>query len=481
MRNGIKRLLIVLLAICLFFSAVPVKASALSLKEQSWVERLNPRVPRPDGGDSFPAHLYVDTQKFSIAFIGTCSLEGDITDEDKLDVLKQAAASMGGYNDPEDAVNDVRIIEAVKYKLSFTQEDMDHLIDNWTSLAGVDKIYQALTGKVPKYGGSDAVGMSIELFNNVRETIKPKDGLNPNLSLSSLSPIPLGFSDFAQGFVINGAFITWDEFWADQERWKDIVNMYKAKERLRQYDALVREKMKKLVEEKQAWTIRINDQIVQTYLYRPMPPINAPAICTCDVVLKKQKDEDLMNITGTYVGDFKFKLELDLGEYDAHFHAYLAKALNDGVMSVGSAMGAGIAVSKAAQWAPISQTVNQPSENKFTMESHDLSVKLSLPTGVRRGIIEVPVDTMKLEMTEYLYKVDMVSVVQIKSEGVTDTLTWTEIENSDTGAYFRENYSELVDILGNVTIADNPESGTTPKVDVRPYIKMRIVVDMVNN
>jgi hypothetical protein len=115
------------------------------------------------------------------------------------------------------------------------------------------------------------------------------------------------------------------------------------------------------------------------------------------------------------------------------------------------------------------------------MESHDLSVKLSLPTGVRRGIIEVPVDTMKLEMTEYLYKVDMVSVVQIKSEGVTDTLTWTEIENSDTGAYFREDYSELVDILGNVTIADNPESGTTPKADVRPYIKMRIVVDMVNN
>ena len=436
-----------------------ISADAIGLQEQSWLHHLRPaNLPKPLGKDSYPAELLVRISNLKeITLKGTCSLEGQLTDEDVLDAIKKAAAE-SGYKSPENVVDEKLRIASLKDKLSFTREEQDRIVKNWLTLVGMDKVADMLKGAgLPTFGESDALTTVTGMITS---------GKLPGAS--SLVPVPTSVSGFTQGLVVNGALLSYDQFLRDQQKYKDVVELSNANARFREFSSRLNSIIREETSKKTAWTIRVQDQVVEEQLYRGSPEINVPYIYTSDVVLTK-KDSGYERPTGTYQGDFKIDIDLSLEDYDRNFAKYLADNFNNKLKE------ALPYVSPSMTWRVVSQTANRTSENKSTLEGKNVYVTLSESLG---GIFELKLDTMALDVTYQKVLHDHVSVLEQKGEGATETLTWTEITDSETGTAYKQDHSVIVDINGNVTEATNTDDEPYQNVDARTYIELTLVVDM---
>lgn len=195
-----KKIWILCLVFCLILIMIPaVSAQALALQEQSWLGYLRPVVPKLES--SYPAYLRVSMPNGTdVKLNGTCGVGGNLSDEEIVDILRRACSAVDSYKDPQDAVNDMVLVAAVKEKLKFTDEDMQQLKDNFLALSGFDKVADLLNFTMPSVGGSDMASIATEIIQ------EGKPGLG------FLNPIPNSIGGFAQGLIINGIFITWEEF-----------------------------------------------------------------------------------------------------------------------------------------------------------------------------------------------------------------------------------------------------------------------------
>ncbi len=459
----IKRILLLSAVFILLLCALPssrTASSAMTLQEQFWLHHLRPtNLPGSKGKDSYPVELgvLVASQK-EIKLKGTCSLEGKLTDEDLLKAIKGAATN-SGYKSPENVVDDKLKIDELKNKLTFTQEEQDRIVKNWLSLVGMDKVADILKGQLPSYGESDGVAVVVDMITS---------GKLPDAS--ALIPVPTTVDSLAKGMVINGAFITFDQYKRDQEKYRNIVELSNARARFREFSSRLNLLIKEQTRKKTAWTIRIQDQVSEEQLYRGSPRINVPYIYTSDIVLTKVGG-DYTDPVGTYQGDFKLKIELDLEDYDRNFNKYLADSLNEKLKATVPGLPA------SQLWKPVSQTVNRTSDNSTTLEGKNVYVTLSDSIG---GIFEMKLNPMALEVTRSRVIHDFVSVIQQKGEGATSTLTWTEITDSETGTAYIQDYTRIVDVNGKVTESTNTDDGAYEQVDPRSYMSLTLVVDLMD-
>ncbi len=451
--------IIILIFILCFTASLIVPAGALSLQEQSWVSHLRPtNMPKPKGSTSYPAELLIDMPNHTqVKLKGTCSLEGQLTDEDILDALKKAAAETG-YKSPENAVDDKLKIDRLKDKLTFSQEDQERIIKNWLSIAGMDKVADILKGKFPNYGETDAASIVIDMI---------KSGDPPDLS--ALSPVPTDFGGFAQNIIINGTVLTVEQYKRDQQKWKDIVELSQARGRYREFTAHVNSIIKQKTKEKTAWTIRIQTQAVQEQLYRGAPEIHLPYIYTSDIVLTK-KDGKFDTPKGVYEGEFKIDVDVSCEDYDRNFHKYLAEYLNDGLKK-NMPM-----IKPEMLYSPISQSSNRTSENKTTLGKN--SVYVTLDKNALGGVYELEINTFSLDILYQKVLHDFVCVVTKKTDGGSETITWTEITDSETKTSYQQTHNRVVTASGEVLESVNTDDDPYPDTDVRGYIKLTLVVDM---
>lgn len=454
LRCLLAKILSIVIGICMILTMMPaMSVKALSLQEQAWLSALRPKMPKVEGGTSYPAELIVSVQKFTVTMKGTCALEGEVTDEQLIDILKQAASAVDEYKSPEDAVNDKRQVSDLKGKLKQGSGDINHILENWAKLAGVDKEYAILHGALPDYGVGDVIGAA-----------------GGKLNIPGLSTI------------LSVLQVSWDEYQRDQERWNDITSVINANARLRKYNEKINELLRDEMSKNMGWTIRIYDQQIKDTLYREAPAVTLPVICNADIELKKN-DGEFGSVSGTYSGYFKFKSDVDMSDYDANFHRYLADYLN-GNMEAGATKFAGALGARAVaglKYEPVSQTVNRPSESKYALGSDNVYLTLSLPEGVNRTVFELPIDTMALTQEEYVDIIDMVSVLKQETDAVLATHTWVDIEDSESGTYYMDNNGILKEKVPPYRVEEysNPESGSLPTRDIRPYISMTLVVNML--
>ena len=449
-----KRILTLCLVFCLTLAVIPaVPAQALTLQEQSWLEYLRPDVPKLEG--SYPAYLTVSMPNgTSVKLNGTCGVGGSLDDDEIIDVLKRACSSVDGYKDPQNAVNDVVLVAAVKEKLKFTQEDMDQLQQNFLALSGFDKVADILNLTMPGVGGSDMASIAADIVQNG----KP--------GLGFLNPVPDSIGGFAQGLIINGIFVTWEEFQRDKDKYKDIVNMSQANARLRAYYGRVDELVRDAMSEKGVWTIRIYEQKVVDTFYDTY--YSAPTIWTADIELVKN-DGSYGNIDGTYVGKFKVSYDTDLSYYDSNYHNFFVASMNAGVLGLNA----------NDRWKAISQTVNRPSESKLTLEGKNVSVTLTMPQGVQKTVFELPLSAQALEQTEFVNVIDMVSVIQkggMYKGDVVHTVTQTRITDGEMSYWHK---LDVITVPGEPDeVYEQSESNALP-TDMRPYITLTLVIDML--
>ena len=449
-----KRILTLCLVFCLTLAVIPaVPAQALTLQEQSWLEYLRPDVPKLEG--SYPAYLTVSMPNgTSVKLNGTCGVGGSLDDDEIIDVLKRACSSVDGYKDPQNAVNDVVLVAAVKEKLKFTQEDMDQLQQNFLALSGFDKVADILNLTMPGVGGSDMASIAADIVQNG----KP--------GLGFLNPVPDSIGGFAQGLIINGIFVTWEEFQRDKDKYKDIVNMSQANARLRAYYGRVDELVRDAMSDKGVWTIRIYEQKVVDTFYDTY--YSAPTIWTADIELVKN-DGSYGNIDGTYVGKFKVSYDTDLSYYDSNYHNFFVASMNAGVLGLNA----------NDRWKAISQTVNRPSESKLTLEGKNVSVTLTMPQGVQKTVFELPLSAQALEQTEFVNVIDMVSVIQkggMYKGDVVHTVTQTRITDGEMSYWHK---LDVITVPGEPDeVYEQSESNALP-TDMRPYITLTLVIDML--
>lgn len=455
----VKVLLALLLAGCLLFAAL-APVSALSSNEQKWLDRLRPAsLPKPKGSSSYPAELQVQqTGGETIILEGTCSLEGQLTDEEIVNAIKQAAAGVDGYGSPDDAIADQEKIADLSGKLKFSKEDQERIINNWIKLVGMDKVVDMFHGKLPSYGKEDALAVLVGMIWS---------GEAPGID--ALSPVPTSMSGFAIGGVINGVVISVDEYKRDQEKWKNIAELANAKARFRSFNGLLNSILKEKMKDKTAWTIRIENERQVEQLYRSSPRIYAPYLYSPDIVLVK-KDGNMDDPKGTYEGSFRLKIEVDMSDYDTNFHNYLAESMNEAATKY---LPAGAAYTP---YVGISQSVNRPSQNRFELGSENVYVSLDKGLG---GIFELPLDVQKMDVLDFISLHDMVSVYEQETSATKMTVTWTEIHDTETWTFYHQDHAVIVNKLtGEVTETTNTDDTALPYTDPRSLLQLKLVVDM---
>ena len=452
------KIIIFILLLCLTVPfAIPV--NSISLQEQSWLHHLRPaNLPKANGKTSFPAELLIDIPNHTqVKLTGTCSLEGQLTDEDILDAIKKAA-SEAGYKSPENAVADKLKIDELNGKLKFSEEDQQRIIKNWLSLVGMDKVADILKGQIPEYGETDAVGVVVGMITS---------GKLPDAG--SLVPFPTDVSGFAQGLIINGTKISIDEYKRDQQKYKDIVELSNARARYREFSGRLNSILKQKMKDKTAWTIRIQNQTVQTQLYRSAPEIHLPYIYTSDIVLTK-KDENYESPKGVYEGEFKIDIDISLEDYDKNFHKYLAESFNKKIRE-------NLPMTTPEMfYNPKSQSVNRTSENKATLGKTGVYVELGKNS--LGGVYELELNAQALDILYQKVLHDFVAVIEKRTEGGTETITWTEITDSETKTSYQQTYNRVVTVAGEVLESTNTDDVPYPDTDVRTYITLTLVVDM---
>ena len=99
-------------------------------------------------------------------------------------------------------------------------------------------------------------------------------------------------------------------------------------------------------------------------------------------------------------------------------------------------------------------------------------------SGSLGGVFELKLNTVALDVTRNRVLHDYVSVLQQKGEAATETLTWTDITDSETGTAYHQDHSILVTINGETFESTNTDDDPYPNIDVRGYIGLTLVVDM---
>ncbi len=458
------------------------QTKSMSVQDNYYLTSLYPKAPKLS--TSYPARLIVTSQNAQVTLNGTCGMDASLSKEDMLDILNQALDAVPEYKNLDAVIKEKETVENLTNKLHITDEDADEVFRNLLTIIGLEDIKGKLNPiSVPSFE---------ELNGNVFHDYETIDGFTSfGDNIKDIAEILLGKGDLLEflkpdmlptinSVLYNGAKVTWEEFKKDQEKYKDIVTISQAKARLRQYYNKIDSLTRDLQSKKGAWAIRILDQQIIETVYNPIYGDQlVPCSFTADIELVKESG-DYTSIEGTYSGKFVLKEYTDLSDYDSKRHItyadYLNKAAKNGSNIIKSISGHS---TKDLPFIPVSIRINSPSQSYFTLQGNDVSVQLALPQGTNRTFFELPLDATVLEQTEYVNTCDYVSIIKQENHIIKGTYTTTEIY--ETNSFYRNDHlliKELVAPFEQLESNDD-DSGSLP-ADIRPYIKMELVVDMLN-
>jgi hypothetical protein len=458
MENWGRRAVVLLLALCMTISLVPMSASAaVSGQDAYYLERLKPK-SMPRATESYPAKLILTSampfdSPVTLELKGTLGLNAELTDEEIVAILKQAVSAVKSYTSPQSACDDLVLVEELTEKLKFSKEDMDEIIKNWEKLLGVDIIADLLSGKLPSIDAADVVNSLIDAAGG-DIPMNPKPGMP------------------GWGTVVDGVFISFEEYQKDQQKYQDIIKLSQANERLNAYNSRVRGLIRDKMKEKGGWRLEINDQKFADMKFDGIE--GNKQIWTADIDLNKT-DSDLTTAGGTYTGQFKLTLEGELSKYDSDYDDYHAAVQNGTVSTMGGFTMPNIGNAYTGTWEPAGVT-GSPSEMKVVFDIPDCSLSLSMPTGTLRTFFELPLSTDNLFMSEYQMKIDRTATIVKKGQNFTMTETINRFTDGETSGI---HFHTVIDITGGQHDEWDEGDSSSGVMDLSEYLSMKLVIDML--
>ena len=432
------------LALC-FGAGSPVHAETIRIDGY-----LLPEIPKPRGSATYDAELQVETQNGKIALKGTCSSEGELTDQERAQAVWDALYAVPEYDKVSDAAEEQKYVSDLTKKLKTDLEDPGRILNNFFKCAGIDKVTDLLQGKIPQYSWDDIVKMFIAAAQD-------------KTAVEVFSPVPLGVGDAVSGAIIGTAKVSWAEYKNDQKRWKNIVDLANAKARLREYDMAVKVNLLKLAEKKMEWTIRIQDEYSQEILYDQMLNVEAPMIHSADILLKKSGD--MSTPYGTYTGTIRYKGEMDLKRYDNRLPYYYS-VFWDGFSGDSSYLG---------HYTGTGVKINRPSENVLILERTNFRYNM-MEGDSFGGMFESPIDTSKMEVKDFHVLHDYVVTLQRKEPSGTRTVTYTNILDSKAAKDHKSWLVHYVTNTGETYDTKDQANNDYPETDPRKYLKLTLFI-----
>ncbi len=472
MKEVIKKSLVIMLAFVIAVSVTPLSASAgLPNRDAYYLSVLRPKsVPRAK--ESYPVKLIFSPPMLyppaRLEFRGTCGVNAEITDDELLEILRASMSAVSEYRELQDPVDDRVLIQELTEKLKFSNEDMQEIIENWKKMLGVDELSDVLSFKFPGYDGADGVTAALDLT----ETIIGVAGDYTYTHDVSLKPNMPG----GAGTIINGIFISYEQYQKDLEKYQDIITLSKTKERLRAYYSEVGERIQESIAKKGSWTIKINSQDWADLTFNWIP--GNRQLWTADIDLKREYDGNLQSGMGTYTGRFELRVDTDLSVFDNTYDDDWVKWLNTvDKKTITPIQNAVLSIPPSGTWVAASNT-GQKSVARYAYEIPDCSLNLSLPAGVNRGFFEISISNTKVFLTEYTQQVDRTIVVIGRDTGWTHTLTHQLI--MDDNLTIASGHLDMVNSSGESWPIDNSETWNGVE-NLDRYMDMTLVIDMLGN
>ncbi|MCR4598038.1 MAG: hypothetical protein K5678_03275, partial [Acetatifactor sp.] len=109
------------------------------------------------------------------------------------------------------------------------------------------------------------------------------------------------------------------------------------------------------------------------------------------------------------------------------------------------------------------------------VKGEGVSVTLSMPYGTNRMKFELPLDATKMESKSKVL-IDKSYTYGYSGKDMSETITHTRIEDSETGTSHLWIH-RVVTVSGYSQSFDEEQKGTVGDMDVRPYLKMNLVID----
>jgi hypothetical protein len=466
MKKTMRKAVLLLLALCMAVSLVPMAASAaVSGQDAYYLARLKPN-PLPKAKESYPAKLIVNSSMpfaspVTVELKGTLGINAELTDEEIVAILKQAVSAVKSYTSPQSACDDLVLVEELLEKLKFTKEDMDEIIKNWEKLLGVDIIADLLSGKLPNTDAADMVNSLIDAKNG-KVAMNPKPGMP------------------GWGTVVDGVFISFDEWEKDQQKYKDIIKLSQANERLSAYNSRVRGLIRDKLKEKGGWRLEINSQDIKDLDFEGIP--GSRQLWSAYIDLNKT-DSDLTTAGGTYKGRFEFVFDAELSTFDAKYDDYWVDLFNgtDNYTAAGRHMTPPSAVQAGMQALGLWKIVSYNTKDtvvKIGFEIPEVSLNLTLPAGVNRKFFEIPISGSELFMNEYTYQLDKSIEFRQDFNGGQgyQLFNHQEIVDDDITSY--SEYQLVVIPYREPLETSGGDSGSYVP-DMTRYISMTLVIDML--
>ena len=466
MKKTMRKAVVLLLALCMAVSLVPMTASAaVTGQDAYYLERLKPK-SMPRATESYPAKLIVNSSMpfaspVTVELKGTLGINAELTDEEIVAILKQAVSAVKSYTSPQSACDDLVLVEELTENLKFTKEDMDEIIKNWEKLLGVDIIADLLSGKLPSIDAADVVNSLIDAAGG-DIPMNPKPGMP------------------GWGTVVDGVFISFEEYQKDQQKYQDIIKLSQANDRLSTYNSRVRGLIRDKMKEKGGWRLEINSQDIKDLDFGGIP--GSRQLWSAYIDLNKT-DSDLTTAGGTYTGKFEFVFDAELSTFDAKYDDYWLDLFNgtDNYTAAGGRFSAPSAPQAAMQSQGLWKTVSYDTKEtavKIGFEIPEVSLNLTLPAGVSRKFFEIPISGSELFMNEYTYQLDKsIEFRQDHPDGQSyQVFNYQEIVDDDITSY--SEYGLLVVPLREPLETSNSDSGSYVP-DMTRYISMTLVVDML--
>ena len=457
MKRILKAALTFLIVFGMAASIAPIPAQAtLANRDDYYVAVLKPeRMPRVK--ESYPARLKMSLASpylsANVEFAGSVGVNAALTDEELLEMLKAALPVVDGYRELQDPVDDKVLVRQLTEKLQFTGEDMQEIVENWKKMLGVDELSDLLSGKFPGFDAADGATAALDLA----ETIIGVAGDYTYTHDVSLKPsLPGG-----AGTVINGIFISYEEYQKDVERYEDIVRLSKTKERLRVYYSAVNEQIRDRMAEKGDWRLVINSQDVADFTFMEMP--GNKQLWTAEIDLVKSMD-GLTSIEGTYSGTFKLGMEADMSAFDNGYAAYWAGR-----------------TSTAQTSYSVTTNEGQRSVMKLDFEIPDCQLGISLPSGTLRHFFEEEIPSSELMQSHFSVNVDRTFSMRADLPQGSYTTSDQHITQLN-GEFMRsETSTTFINSPGaapSVVQSDSPSRMEWPP-DLRGSVTMTLIIDML--
>lgn len=481
MRN-LKRMLALAMA-CIFVTTTFKINAYAEVPDERLLWAFQPMVPKLQA--QYPATVTLSTASGTVTFKGTVGTRATMTDAQTVQAIKDAVKDVPEYKAIDDAYADKLLVNSLTQSLEFGSDDIDRIKNNLAKILGVDSFQSVVNYvspiNIPSIPTGDNVNI-VTVLQSIESAGETAHGIYEWAgTIRLLKDVGIKFKDIAGGLkpgapnplsiIMNGAGVSFEEFERDQKKYADLVELLNAKERLRRFQKAVLSNLYHNINP--VYVIDVGGT-VQGEAYVDDGTL-CPALYSLQLVAYKDDGENYF--TGSYSGSLIVNVDVDTTSFDAEYAQRLADAMN------GARKGTAGKITALAEKRPSDDLVYEVVYNSGEASSvythyKSESFKVTIPNRAADGKSTTTLDPMQLTVVDMDNLIDRHAKIKAENETVKHEISIDSYTNK-TGYYFYEDSWHVVQKVPpyNEEFANNPEDGTYPDMDTRPYLIMELMID----